>query len=259
MPHIAWIAVSPVKGLRLQTRSEVRVTEDGVPGDRAFFLVDHAGAMVNGKRLGALMAVEAEHEPATSTLALKIPQREPLSETVELGPEEEVQFYGLHLQARPVLGPFSAALSEHCGARLRLFAAPTGRSGVDRGRDGAVTLLSLASLERLAAEAHEREPIDPRRFRMTFGIAGLGAHEEDRWIDHSVRVGAATLQVRGNVGRCAVTTRNADSGLVDLRTLHHLSAYRRVVKSTEALPFGVHARVVEPGSVRVGDAVALQP
>ena len=257
MPQIAWIAVSPVKGLRLQTRSEVRLTEDGVPGDRAFFLVGDAGAMVNGKRLGSLMAAEAEQEPGTSKLSLAFPERERLSATIELGPPEPVQFYGLRLRAQPLLGPFSAALSEHCGARLRLFAAPEGRSGVDRGRDGAVTLLSLASLERLTAEAHEREPIDPRRFRMTFGIAGLGAHEGDGWIDRSVSVGDALLQVRGNVGRCAVITRNADSGVVDLRTLHHLSAYRREVQSTEALPFGVHARVLRPGSVRVGDAVAV--
>jgi uncharacterized protein YcbX len=257
VPSIAWIAVSPVKGLRLQTRDEVQLTEDGVPGDRAFFLVDEAGAMVNGKRLGSLMTVEAEHEPGSGALALLFPDRDPLSGAVELGAPESVRFYGLTLHARPVLGPFSAALSEHCRARVRLFAAPADRTGVDRGRDGAVTLLSTGSLERLGAEALARAPIDPRRFRMTFGVEGVPAHAEDTWIDRSVRVGDAVLEVKGNVGRCAVTTRNADSGVVDFRTLHHLSSYRRDVASTEPLPFGVHARVVSPGGVRVGDAVAL--
>jgi uncharacterized protein YcbX len=44
---VAWIAATPVKGLRLQHRSEVSLTLDGIPGDRAFFLVDEAGAMVS--------------------------------------------------------------------------------------------------------------------------------------------------------------------------------------------------------------------
>jgi uncharacterized protein YcbX len=256
VPSVAWIAVSPVKGLRLQSRDRVELNEDGVPGDRAFFLVDAARAMVNGKRIGALQTVEASHEPGSASLTLIFPGREPLSGAVELGAAESVRFYGLTLHAQPVLGDFSRALSEHCGVRLRLFAAPPDRTGIDRGRDGAVTLLSTGSLQRLGAEAGTREPIDPRRFRMTFGVEGLGAHEEDAWIERTVRVGAAVLEVKGNVGRCAVTTRNADSGVVDLRTLHYLGSYRREVASTEPLPFGVHARVLEPGAVRIGDPVA---
>jgi uncharacterized protein len=53
-----------------------------------------------------------------------------------------------------------------------------------------------------------------------------------------------------------VTTRDPDGGEVDFPTLHHLAAYRRDgIATTEPLPFGVHARVLEPGRVRVGDAV----
>jgi uncharacterized protein YcbX len=91
---------------------------------------------------------------------------------------------------------------------------------------------------------------------MTFGVEGLAAHEEDGWIDRDVRVGDALLRVLGNVGRCALTTRQPDSGVVDFKTLHHLKAYRDRVPTTEPLPFGVHARVLQPGRVRVGDGVA---
>ena len=56
---VAWISVTPVKGLRLQARDEVQVTEDGVPGDRAFFLVDERGAMVSATRIGPLVSVVA--------------------------------------------------------------------------------------------------------------------------------------------------------------------------------------------------------
>ena len=254
---VAWISLTPVKGLRLAAADEAELTEDGIPGDRAFFLADARGAMVSSDRHGPLTAVIGEHDAAAETLTLRRPDGEVVAGPVELGEPQPVRFYGLNLSARPVLGPFSAALSEVCHTPLRMFAMPPGRPGVDRGRDGAVTLLSLGSLERLRIEAGESEPVDPRRFRMNVGIDGLDPHEEDGWIGRDLRVGAAVLRVVGNVGRCVVTTRNADTGVVDCRTLQHLAAYRQEVATTEPLPFGVHARVLAPGRVRVGDPVAL--
>ena len=253
---VSWIAVTPVKGLRLHACDEVQVTEDGVPGDRAFFLVDERGAMVSATRIGPLVAVVADHDAQAGTLSLRFPDGAEVAGSVELGEREAVRFGGLNMQASPVRGEFSAALSEHCGnGRLRLFASPPERSGVDRGRIGAVTLLSVASLERLREQAGDAAPVDPRRFRMTFGVEGLEAHEEDTWLDRDVRVGDALLRVTGNVGRCALTTRQPDTGVVDFKTLHHLRAYREDVPTTEPLPFGVHARVLAPGRVRLGDPV----
>jgi len=254
-PTVAWISFTPVKGLRLRQLEETVVTEDGIPGDRAFFLVDETGTMVNGKRLGPLMTVVADHDPAAGRLALRFADGRELAGAVELAAPIPVRFYRMSLQAQPLRGDFSAALSEQAGTPLRLVAAPPQRSGVDRGREGAATLLSTASLERLRTVAGASEPVDPRRFRMTFGVDGVdGPHAEDGWRD--VRIGEALVRVRGNVGRCAVTTRDADSGEVDFRTLHHLAAYRGDgIESTEPLPFGVHARVLEPGRVRVGDPV----
>jgi uncharacterized protein YcbX len=254
-PRLAWISFTPVKGLRLRELQEAMLTEDGIPGDRAFFLVDADGRMVNAKRLGPLVTVVADHAADAGRLSLHLPDGHEVAGDVELGDAIAVRFYRMTLQARPVGGPFAQALSEVAGVPLQLVAAPPQRSGVDRGREGAVTLLSTASLERLQAEANAADSVDPRRFRMTFGIEGVDQpHAEDTWRD--VRIGEALVRVRGNVGRCAVTTRNADSGDVDFPTLHHLAAYRGDgIATTEPLPFGVHARVVEPGRVRVGDPV----
>ncbi len=253
--RVSWITFTPVKGLRLHAVEEVELTADGIAGDRAFFLLDEAGRMVSLKRLGALTSVLADHDPAAGTLSLRFPDDAVVAGPVELGEPEDAGFYGLGLRVRAVEGPFSAALSEHAGADVRLVAAPRERAGVDRGRDGAVTLLSQGSLDELRAQSGEREPVDARRFRMTFGVDGVAPHEEDRWVGRDVRVGDALLRVVGNVGRCAVTTRDPDTGAVDFPTLHHLQAYRADVETTEPLPFGVHARVVEPGRVRLGDAV----
>jgi uncharacterized protein YcbX len=62
---------------------------------------------------------------------------------------------------------------------------------------------------------------------------------------------------QGNVGRCALTTQNPDTGAPDLDTLKALAAYRQVVETTEPLPFGVYATVAHAGRVRVGDTVEL--
>jgi hypothetical protein len=99
--------------------------------------------------------------------------------------------------------------------------------------------------------------LDERRFRMNFGIEGLDAHAEDGWRGRRVRIGEAVVIPQGNVGRCAITTQNPDSGRVDLDTLKALAAYRGDLETTEPLSFGVHAAVAQSGLVRVGDPVEL--
>src|ERR687886_2493905 len=110
---VAWISFTPVKGLRLLSLPEVELGEDGIPGDRAFFLVDERGAMVSVTRLGPLAAVVAEHDAAAGTLALRFPSGDVVAGPVALGEPEPVRFYDETLQARPVLDSgFAAALSE---------------------------------------------------------------------------------------------------------------------------------------------------
>jgi uncharacterized protein YcbX len=127
-------------------------------------------------------------------------------------------------------------------------------SGVDRGRNGAATLLGTASLDALGSTLGV-EAVDGRRFRMNFGIDGLEPHEEDSWLGRRVAIGDAVVIPHGNVGRCVITTQNPDTAVSDLDTLKALAAYRGDVETTEPLPFGIHAGVVQPGRVRVGDAV----
>ncbi len=53
--------------------------------------------------------------------------------------------------------------------------------------------------------------------------------------------------MRENVGRCAVTTLDPETGIRDLDTLGTIAAYRADVPTREPLPFGVWCEVVAPG------------
>jgi len=254
--RVAGLATTPIKGLRVAARSEVLLKRAGMRGDRRFFLVDERARMVNGKHLGALNTVTAEFDEQEQRLTLAFADDEVLSGVVESGQELEASFFSRARAARTVLGPFSAALSEHAGQPLRLAELAGGSPAVDRGLQGAVTMISRASLAALAQAAAERE-IDGRRFRMSIELTGVDAHEEDGWIGRELTIGQARVVLRGHVGRCVVTSRHPESGEIDLPTLDLLRAYREGADTTEPLAFGVYGAVLREGVVRVGDAVRL--
>jgi uncharacterized protein YcbX len=72
-----------------------------------------------------------------------------------------------------------------------------------------------------------------------------------------VRLGEVVVEPHGNVGRCAVTTHDPDTGRRSLDTLQLLAETRGDVPTTEALPFGVWGTVLEPGRISLGDEVTL--
>jgi uncharacterized protein YcbX len=156
----------------------------------------------------------------------------------------------IDVTGRVVAGPWEAPLSALAGHPVRLVRA--GRVGA--GLNEPVTLVSDGSLARLAREA-ERDEVDARRFRMLFELTGCEPHEEDTWNGRLFSIGEAAVRVGGPVDRCAVTTRDPDTGERDLDTLRLLKGYRGQRQSDGAVRFGVYATVAEPGLVRVGDPV----
>jgi uncharacterized protein YcbX len=255
---VAWIHVAPVKGLAIEERDQIVLGPNGVEDDRRFVLVDEAGRMLNGKRLAGIATVHARFDPATRRLELQMSDGTRVAGIVELTERVAVAISGCEAFGHLVEGPWAAALTKQLGAHIRLVRLDVGGTGQDRARDGAgATLLSLGSLERLAAEGNLGGPIDPRRFRMLIGVSGAAPHAEDEWIGRPVLIGAAVVVPAGNVGRCVVTTRRPGSAESDLDTLGLLARYRREVPSTEPLSFGVWARVDREGLVRIGDDIRV--
>jgi uncharacterized protein YcbX len=253
--RVAWISVAPVKGLSLVHLGSVELGPRRVEANRAFYLVDERGQMVNGKRLGRLVTVTPNYDQEQEVLSLVFPDGTEVHGHVALSGQVRTSFFGRPVLGYRVEGPWSRALSAYFGRSLALVKTARGGEGVDRGPTASVTILSEASVERLGAVLRVGANLDPRRFRMLFGISGVAAHAEDGWLGQQVRLGGAVVAVRGLVGRCLVTSRHPGTGVADLGTLGALRRYRPRAQGGEQLPFGVWAQVVQPGRVALGDVV----
>jgi uncharacterized protein YcbX len=247
---VSRLAIAPVKGLGLVHPEEVVLRRDGVATDRRFYLVDPDGRLVNNKTCGELMQVRPEVSADAGMLTLRFPNGE-VSGGVALGAAIETSFYGRPVTGRLVDGPWSEAISDHAGRPLRLVRTDEHGAAIDRVH--VVSVISDGSLRALARHAGV-DSVDGRRFRMTIEIEGCDEHEEDGWIGGEVEIGGARIRVTGPVGRCAVTTRNPDTGTSDLDTLGALAGYR-TVKESKAFGCGVCGDVVVEGSVRIGDSL----
>jgi len=194
------------------------------------------------------------------TLHLRLPDGTIIGGEVRLGREIGAVLYGYERPAREVLGPYAAALGDLAGERLTVVRMASENAGLDRADEGgAVSIMSSAALASLAEAAGLGEPVDARRFRMTFTIDGVPPHAEDGWLRRAVRIGEAVVRPGGNIGRCAVTTQDPDTGIRSLDTLKLIAQGRGHLPSTEPLPIGVWAEVLVPGRVRVGDPVEPLP
>lgn len=258
MPSIAvsGLAITPVKATRLKQVESIILGREGVRENRRFLLIDDRGRMVNAKHLGELTTLVAEYSEPERRLRIAFPDGRVVEDQVRHDGAVESHFYSGMLAGDLVAGPWSEAISEFAGQPLRLVEAGA-EGAVDRGAAGAASLISRASLERLA-EVGGCDGIDVRRFRMLIEIDGVHPHDEDEWVGRTVRVGSALLRFAGHVGRCLITSRDPDTGVVDVPTLDILREYRDQLATTEPLPFGIYGRVLEPALVRVGDPVVVE-
>lgn len=251
MRTVSRLSVTPVKGLALHHPEETTLDEHGVAANRRFYLVREDGRLFSGLQHGPLVRVRAEWDEAADRLSLAFPDGTVVAGEVRLGGAVHTDFWRRRdVPGRVVEGPWAEALSALASRRLRLVKADVPGAAVDVEP---VTIVSEESVAELARQAG-RDTVDGRRFRMLVEIVGCSPHEEDSWTGRRVRVGAALLEVGGPVPRCATTTRDPSTGVRDLDTLREIAAYRGR-RDGHDIDFGVYARVLEPGVVRLGDAV----
>jgi uncharacterized protein YcbX len=248
---VSLISTSPVQGFALLHPDKVTLTEHGVVENRRFFLADDQGHRLRSSATAWPCLVRAGYDTGDELLWMVFPDGSEV-EGSALGGGERITV--LHTNravgGQIVRGPWEEPLEALAGHPVRIV-----RSDVPGARLHApVTLLSDASVERLGLEAGRS--VDSRRFRMLFGLAGCEEHAEDGWQGRLLTAGEAMLRVGGPVERCAVTTRDPDTGCRDLDTLRLIAAYRGR-GSGEPVHFGVYAAVEQPGKVRLGDRLEV--
>lgn len=266
MPRVSRLSTTPVKGTALHHPRALTLTENGVPQNRRFYLVDARRRLFNGKQHGPLVRLTAELDPDGSHLRLRFPDRPPVEgRTIELGEAVRTDFYGRDVDGHLLEGPWSAALSDFVGQEVHLVA-------VDRPGDAVdvhpVTLISTATLDHLRRVTPDGERLDHRRFRMLVEVDGCDVHEEDTWAGRRLRIGRTTMQVVGPVPRCVVTNQNPQNGEVDFGTLKAIVRYRGELASDLSTPvshlpdngavvLGMYATMEQPGEISLGDQVEL--
>lgn len=252
MLTVSRLSITPVRGCALLHPDSVELGPHGVADDRRFLALTEDDRLLDGTKFGPIVRIHAELDRAggVERLTLRLPGGDVVSDEVALGEPMRIETYGRAFTVRPVIGPWTDALSGHVGRRLRLVRAE--RLPHERDRNP-VSIVSEASVRELARQGNEGRPLDPRRFRMLVQVAGAERpHQEDEWMGREVRIGEAVVRVTKPDSRCVITTQDPETGLRDFPTLHVIRRYRGL-RDGRHPDFGIYADVVTPGTVRVGD------
>ena len=249
--RVGVISTAPVKGFRLLHPDAVTLTPDGVVENRRFMLADAEGRRLRSSLTPWPVLVRGGYDAASDRLRIEFPDGSVVEGSgAATGDPFELDYHGRAVTVRRVDGDWTERFSQLAGHAVQLVRPES----VGETMAEPVTLISDGSLARLEREAGRR--VDARRFRMLLTLEGCAEHEEDTWRGRLLGVGETVLRVGGPVDRCAVTTRDPDTGERDLDTLRLIKGYRGV-REGKHIDFGVYAAVKKPGRVRVGDSVEL--
>lgn len=268
MVRIESLTFYPVKGCHRIECTSIELTSSGVHLDREWMIVDPGNQFVTQRTDAALATIVPALDDAALTLTARgrPPLRVPLGFR---GARRRVRVWKDSCAADDMGDEAAAWLSALVGRPLRLvrFAADGVRHAdpVYAREDHApvrfadaypVLVTQTASLAALnAALDRSREaPLPMNRFRPNIVLGGLSPWDEDR-ID-KLRIGTVILRFAKPSTRCIVTTTDQETGargIEPLPTLKRLRWHRGL----KGVIFGENATVLQPGAVRVGDAVEI--
>ncbi|MEY8832886.1 MOSC domain-containing protein [Phaeobacter italicus] len=242
----------PIKGIGAEPLSEVRLETGGpMPFDRAWAVLtgtsqdtgawQHCRNFARGCFGPELMAITARTDLAqdgAAQITLSHPRQPDLSLT--LGADIAAESDRLIAWLSPL----------YPGERPQphsLIKAPEG--GMADASFSAVAILSLSSLRALGDVLGQ--DLDPRRFRGNIWIDDTAAFGEFDWVGQQLQIGETRLEVVDRITRCRATETNPDTGVRDAETL---KALRDTWGHTD---FGIRAKVLDAGQIRIGDKLEL--
>jgi len=229
--EVARIWRYPVKSMLGTTANSVQVSATGAGGDRRYAIREASGRMGSGKntsrhrKIDGLFRFRARYDGERAWITL--PDGRDL--------DADAADAGDVLSA--VLGEPVTLEREDDGTHF------------DDSPLHLLTTASLAWLKRTLPDARA----DERRFRPNLVLEVAGREPvEQTWIGRRLWIGAEVeLEVTTPTKRCGMISFEQD----DLP--HDPSVLRHITNNADLL-FGVYARVIRPGTVRVGDEVAIE-
>jgi len=280
----------PVKSMAGERLDQAELTAQGVVGDRAYALIDSvSGKVVSAKSLklfpGILDCRASFVEPPWTGHALP-PVRItlPNGDSVTSGSGEADRalsaYFGRDVtlakaapadftidQYHPDLEDADPAGHRDTVVEARLGAAFFAEAGLPSPVPAGAffdlfpaSVMTTSTLTKLSA-LHKKGRVDSRRFRMNV-IVGTSdpGFIENNWVGRDVAIGdGVRLKVAMLDPRCVMTTLAQDDLPDDIDVLRTLVRYNRLqVGNAGRFPCaGVYAIVEAPGTLRMGDSVAL--
>ncbi|MCK8787520.1 MOSC domain-containing protein [Roseomonas sp. NAR14] len=238
----------PVKGLTAEALEEVHLDPgECLPHDRRFALVQGdapfdpaAPTWLHKSNFACLMA--------NARLALLHAAFDPRAEVLAIRPPEGPALLA-ETRTEPGRARIAAFLTGWLGPEARgepRFLEVPGHSFCDQ-KGKVVSLLNLASLHALEQAAGRR--LDPLRFRANVYFSGAPAWAEHGWVGQEVQLGRTRLRVTKRTVRCPATEVNPETGERDADPVAWLKRH------FGHADLGVHAVVLEGGTIAAGDAL----
>lgn len=266
--EVIGLNIHPLKSGRAVPQTAVKVSLDGLAGDRRFMLVEPDARFITQRELQALAQVEARHADGGVHLRMN---GEELSVRFDPDRRLDVRVWSSDVNAAVADDATNAALSGWFGRSVKLVhmdeaaerfvGAEWAGTAVPVGfADGFPVLItttgSLADLNRTLVEKGQ-EPVGMERFRTNILIDCQEPWEEDLW--ESLEIAGIAFDLVKPCARCIMTTQdqvtgeriggNPIQGLAEKR----MSADRRVA----GVLFGWNAVPRGEGTVRLGDEARI--
>lgn len=222
----------PVKSLRGEPQTALQLADRGVEGDRVFAVYGSDGQIGSGKstrrfrRMEGLFDCSARTDPRSGEVLVRTP----------LGGEQ-------HATSSATAAALSTLLREPVAIRAE--------DAVPHMDAAPVHLISTASLHWLSGRLGYTH-VEPARFRPNFVVDTLATSESERpeenWIGMRLTIGDAQLEITQRAERCVMVNLSQPGVAADEQIL-------RILAHENHACFGVYARVVRTGTIRVGDTL----
>jgi uncharacterized protein YcbX len=222
----------PVKSMLGEQCGQVLMQDRGIVGDRLYAVRDGEGKFGSGKntrrfrRIDGLHGFRARYDGIIPVVTL------PAGHQVR-GDDPQADAHLQRALRRPDVG----------------LAREAGISHFDQAP---LHLITDASLSWLAAAVPDVQ-VDARRIRpnLVLRTGQFAALIEDAWVGRTARIGhSAVVEFTHRTERC-VMINNAQDGLA------HSSQVLRAVAEANEMMLGIYAKVIRPGTVRLGDEMLL--